>query len=159
MQSMTLFRISLIAAIGATLIGGGAPVAQEVAKRPEPGTLAATSGGNDWTVVTMAPDGALGVATAPTAGQAIAQAIRNCNAMSREKIGCGAQSRGVRAGWILAIRCGARNIIAAEGSLGDAERAAVSREVELRQLYAPDLPPCRRVLTVDPQGGVAIAGS
>jgi hypothetical protein len=57
------------------------------------------------------------------------------------------------------MRCGARNIIAAEASLSDAERAAADREAELRHVYVPDLPPCRRLLTVDPQGGIGITGS
>jgi hypothetical protein len=107
----------------------------------------------------MAPDGSLGMAGAATAGRAIAQAIRNCKTMSRNDIGCGAQSRAVRASWILAMRCSSTNIIAAEALLSDAERAAADREAELRRRYAPNLPQCRRVLTVDPQGGVGMTGA
>jgi len=150
MRTTTWFRTRFIAAIGATLIAAGAPLAQETTNAFQP-RLA-----GDWTVVTMAPAGSLGVATAATAGQAIAQAIRSCKTMSRQSIGCGAESRAVRAGWIVAMRCGTRNIIAAEALLSDAERAAADREAEMRRLYAPDLPPCRRVLTVDPQGGVGM---
>jgi hypothetical protein len=79
--------------------------------------------------------------------------------MSQASIGCGAVSRFVRAGWIVAMRCGTRNIIAAAALLSDAERIAAEREAEIRRLYAPDLPPCRRVLTVDPQGAVGMMGS
>lgn len=79
--------------------------------------------------------------------------------MSRADIGCGAQSKAVRSGWIVAVRCGTTNIITAEALIGEAERAAADREAELRRLYARDLPPCRRVLTIDPQGGIGMAGS
>jgi hypothetical protein len=106
----------------------------------------------DWTVVTMAPDGAWGSATESSVGQALAKAIANCTAMSGTKIGCGAQFRAIQAGWIVATRCGDRNIVVAERRLADAERAAREREADLREHYAPDLPPCRRVLTVNPRG-------
>jgi hypothetical protein len=108
---------------------------------------------DDWTVVTMAPDGSWGSATEPSVGQALAKAIGNCKAMSGTKIGCGAQFRAIQVGWIVAARCGA------ERRLADAERAAREREADLRQHYAPDLPPCRRVLTVNPRGGVMVATS
>jgi hypothetical protein len=111
----------------------------------------------DWTVVTLAPDGAWGSATESSLGQALAKAIGNCKAMSGTKIGCGAQFRAIQAGWIVATRCGDRNIVVAERRRADAERAARKRETDLRQLYAPDLPPCRRVLTVDPRGGATVA--
>lgn len=157
MRPTSLLRITLLAVIGATLIGSGAPLAQEMLNGPQPIGPAPVE--RDWTVVTMAPDGSVGVVTAATAGQAIAQAIHNCRAMSREGIGCGAQSKAVRAGWILAMRCGTTNIIAAGALLSDAERVAADREAELRRLYAPNLPPCRRVLTVDPEGGIGMKGS
>ena len=114
---------------------------------------------DDWTVVTMAPDGAWGSATEPSMGQALAKAIGSCKAMSGSKIGCGAQSRAIQAGWIVATRCGDTNIIVAERRLAHAERAARERETDLREHYAPNLPPCRRVLTVNPRGGVMVATS
>jgi hypothetical protein len=114
---------------------------------------------DDWTVVTMAPDGAWGSATEPSVGQALARAFANCKAMSGMKLGCGAQSRAIQAGWIVAARCGDRNIVVAERRLADAERAARERETDLREHYAPDMPPCRRVLTVDPRGRVMVATS
>jgi hypothetical protein len=114
---------------------------------------------DDWTVVTMAPDGAWGSATEPSVGQALARAIANCKAMSGMKLGCGAQSRAIQAGWIVAARCGDRNIVVTERRLADAERAARERETDLREHYAPDMPPCRRVLTVDPRGRVMVATS
>jgi hypothetical protein len=111
----------------------------------------------DWTVVTIAPDGAWGSATELSVGEALAKAIANCKAMSGAKIGCGYQSRAIQGGWILATRCGDRNILVAERRLADAERAARERETDLREHYAPDLPRCRRVLTVNPHGGVIVA--
>jgi hypothetical protein len=114
---------------------------------------------DDWTVVTIAPDGSWGSATELSVGQALARAIDNCKSMSGPKIGCGAQSRAIQGGWILATRCGDRNIIVAERWLADAEQALRRRETELRQVYAPDMPPCRRVLTVNPRGGVMVATS
>ena len=157
MPPISLLRASLTATIA--VIGTGALSAQEAARRPESSAIAPATRGGDWTVVTAAPDGTLGVAVAATTGEAISQAIRNCTAISRKRIGCGAQSRAVRAGWILAVRCGASNIIVAEPLLRDAERMAADREAELRRFYASDLPPCRRVLTVDPQGGIGMTGS
>jgi hypothetical protein len=156
MQSIAFLRASLIASLG--VIGTGALTAQETARSLDAGTPASRNG--DWTVVTAAPDGTLGVATAAAPGEAIAaQAIRNCTAISGRSIGCGAQSRAVRGGWIPAIRCGDSNIVVAEPLLRDAERLAADREAELRGFYASDLPPCRRVLTVDPQGGIGMTGS
>jgi hypothetical protein len=114
---------------------------------------------DDWTVFTMAPDGAWGSATEPSVGQALARAIGNCKAMSGREIGCGAQSRAFKGGWILATRCGDTNILVAERRLADAEWAARERETDLREHYARDLPPCRRVLTINPRGGVMVAKS
>jgi len=105
-----------------------------------------------WTVLTMAPNGSWGTATSPSTNRAIADAIANCKAMSRSEIGCGATSTTIAAGWSLGIRCGRENIIAAAKTLADAEQAAVNREHELRRLYVPDMPSCRRVVTVDAQG-------
>ena len=114
---------------------------------------------DDWTVVTMAPGGSWGSATEPSSGQALAKAIGNCKAMSGREIGCGAQSRAFKGGWILAIRCGDTNILVAERRLADAEQAAHERETDLREYYARDLPPCRRVLTANPRGGVMVTKS
>lgn len=153
---MSPFRASLVVSLG--VIGTGTLSAQETAKGLESGPIAPASQSGDWTVVTAAPDGRLGVAVAGTAAEAIAQAIRNCTAISGKTIGCGAQSKAVRAGWILAIRCGASSIIVAEPLLRDAQRMAADREAELRRFYAADLPPCRCVLTVDPRGGIGMPG-
>jgi hypothetical protein len=146
MRIATLCGIWLAAIVWAILAGvTTVPFALPVAH-------ATASQEGNWTVVAMAPDGAWGLATEPSVGQAIAEAIRRCKAMSRAEIGCGAQLRVIRAGWIVAYRCGDENIIAAERSLADAEQAARKREIKLRVSYVRDLPSRRHVLTVDPSG-------
>jgi hypothetical protein len=145
--------ILLIAAMGAAVIGSDPLLAQAIASRPGSDAFAATQTG-DWTVVTMAPDGSWGVAASTTFGEALAGAISDCKAVSSGQIGCGAQTRAVRSGWIVALRCGDSNIVAAERELADAERAALNREAELRNLHSRNLPPCMWVLTVGPHGAV-----
>lgn len=107
---------------------------------------------HDFTVLTMAPDGAWGTATDPRINRAIFLAIGNCKAMSEMVLGCGAYMTTVRGGWSLGIRCGRENIIVADRNLAEAEQRARRREAELRERYVPDMPPCARVVTVDPNG-------
>ena len=111
---------------------------------------------DNWTVLTMAPDGSWGVATNISSNRAITRAIADCKMMSQAKIGCGAQFTTIRAGWSLGIRCGDENIMAAGKTLAVAEKAAIKREVELRQIYLRDMPSCIRVVTIDPQGAAVI---
>src|SRR4051794_26687540 len=107
-----------------------------------------------WTVLTLASDGAWGTATDFFMGRAIAFAIRNCKAVSDRPIGCGARLTATRAGWSVAMLCGTTPIIAARKQLADTERAVADRETELRQVYLRDMPPCARVATVDPNGAI-----
>jgi hypothetical protein len=107
---------------------------------------------DDWTVLTMAPDGSWGVATDEWISSAIARAVAACKKMSQAELGCGAAFKAVQAGWSLGIRCGEENIIVAEMTLGSAEQAAINRETYLRQSYVPHMPLCKRVVTVDPRG-------
>jgi len=109
---------------------------------------------DEWTVLTMAPDGSWGVATEPFMNRAIAEAIRMCRGMSGQQLGCGAVLTSVQAGWSLGIRCGEENILAADQYLENAERIARERELELRYVHAAQLGMCRRVVTVNPQGRV-----
>src|SRR5262249_47309480 len=123
-------------------------------------SVAAVSAGasdDSWTVVTMAPDAAWGAGTDAAANQAIARALSACKTRSRAEIGCGAYSTAIRSGWSLGIRCGRSNIVVSANDLADAERAAGERERVLRQSYVPDMPPCRRVVTIDPRGAVVVA--
>jgi hypothetical protein len=110
---------------------------------------------DEWTVLTMAPDGSWGVATDLFVNRAIAEAIRMCRAMSSKQLGCGAVLTSVQAGWSLGIRCGDENILAADRYLENAESIARERELVLRyDEEKPDLAPCRRVVTVNPEGRV-----
>lgn len=109
---------------------------------------------DELTVVTLARDGSWGVATAGSQGQAIAAAIRDCRAMAGAPSDCGAQFATARGGWVIANLCGGHKIMATAETRDGAEQAALVREMDLKRLYVPDLPPCRRVLTVDPRGAV-----
>lgn len=149
----------LAAAILAAVICVSPLSGEEVSGRLALGAPAATMQDGDWTVVTMAPDGSWGVASHVAVGSALAKAIWNCKVMSKDKIGCGAQSRAVRAGWIVGLRCGRTNIIEVGRLLSEAERSARNREVELKQVYAPDMPACRRVLAAGPGGAIATTTS
>jgi len=108
----------------------------------------------DLTVVVIAPDGTWGVATDPITGRAIANAMAECKNKYQSKIGCGSQMTFVHGGWSIGKRCGNRSIFVAEESLANAEQAAINRETELRNVYAPDMSPCVRVMSVDPNGNV-----
>jgi|SRR5215471_5417111 len=111
----------------------------------------------DWTVVTMASNGSWGVGIDYPLAGAIAAAIRECRAMSSGENDCGAAIATSRGGWIIGLRCGDHRILATGDDLTDAEATALNREIDLKQLYVPDLPACQRVLTVDPRGAVTTA--
>ena len=70
---------------------------------------------------------------------------------------CGAEFAATRGGWVIGLRCDDYRILVAGKELKDAETAAINREIDLKQLYVPDLPACHRVLTVDPRGAVTTA--
>jgi hypothetical protein len=106
------------------------------------------------TVLVMAPNGSWGAATGDSIGAATAAAIAQCKRMYRKAVGCGAYSTTIRAGWSLAIRCGDETIMAAERTLIEAEQATIDRELVLRRLYRPDLPPCVRLVSIDPSGAI-----
>jgi hypothetical protein len=155
---MAWLRAGLIAAIAAMAASTAGVVAQEPAERMHSGAVGAARRGGDWTAVAMAPDGTLGVSTATTAGRALIEAIRNCRAISQQKIGCGSQSRTVQGSWILAARCGTDNVITAGPLRIAVDQMAAAWEAELRRRYVPDPPPCRRILIIDPHGGIGMAG-
>jgi hypothetical protein len=106
------------------------------------------------TVLTLARDGAWGTATETSTSQAIAFAIRDCKTKSRRLLGCGAMFTTIRSGWSVAVLCGDETIVAAATQLADAEQMAHRREIELRETYRRDMPPCERVATVNPNGMV-----
>ena len=119
--------------------------------------IAAEDWERDWTVVTMARNGSWGVGIDYPIAGAIAAAIRECRAMSSGGNDCGAAYAASRGGWIIGLRCGEHSILATGEDLKDAEATALNREIDLKQLYVPDLTACQRVLTVDPRGAVTTA--
>jgi hypothetical protein len=108
---------------------------------------------HDWTVLTVARDGTWGVGTGSTQSQAIADAIGFCRAVARSS-DCGAQFVATRGGWLIANICGDHKVISSGSSLVDAELEGLNREISLQLLYVRDLPPCNRVVTVDPSGSI-----
>jgi hypothetical protein len=110
----------------------------------------------EWTVVTMARDGSWGVANDASMSRAISAAIRDCRAMSAGQNDCGAEFTTIRKGWTLALFCGDERILAAAKGREEAE-SSVELRIKLKRAYLPDLPPCRRVLSVDPSGAVVVA--
>jgi len=54
---------------------------------------------DDWTVLTMAPDGLWGAATCFSINRAIAFAIANCKIAYQREIGCGAFFTSIQAGY------------------------------------------------------------
>lgn len=140
-------------ALALTLGAFGSALAQSASPQP----AAIEEWAYDFTVLTMAPDGAWGTATDPRINRAIFLAISNCKAMSETALGCGAYQTTIRGGWSLGIRCGHENILTTDRNLADAEQRARKREAELREHYVADMPPCVRVVTVDPNGAVVVA--
>jgi hypothetical protein len=137
-------------ALALTLGALAAALAQFASAQPD-----ATEGwAHDFTVLTMASDGAWGTATDPRINRAIF--LENCKAMSGANIGCGAYMTSVRGGWSLGIRCGRENIIIADRDLAQAEDRARVREADLREHYVPEMPPCARVVIIDPNGAIVL---
>jgi hypothetical protein len=106
---------------------------------------------DDWTVLTMARDGAWGVACQGSQWQAMAEAIRFCRSMAgaSRASDCGASFATTRGGWIVANLCGYYKVLATGATLDEAETEALNREISLQQQFVPDLPPCRRMVTID----------
>jgi hypothetical protein len=111
----------------------------------------------DWTVATIARDGSWGVGIDRHMAAANAAAIRECRAMSIGGSDCGAELAAIGDGWIVGLRCGDHRILVTGRNLKDAELTLLNREIDLKQIYVPDLPACRRVLTIDPRGAVTTA--
>jgi hypothetical protein len=97
-----------------------------------------------------------GVGTHRHLAKAIAAAVRGCKAKAVSKSNCGSELIATRGDWIVGVRCGDYNILASGIDLKAAEMSALYREIDLKEIYAPNLSPCRRVLTVDPMGGVTV---
>lgn len=119
------------------------------------GAVPCMASDHEWTVVTLTRTGSWGVASNNVQSQAIAEAIRRCRAMTGPSDDCGAQLMAAKGGWIVANRCGDHTLIATGSSLIDAEQEALNREISLQLFYVSDLPPCKRVVTIDPSGAIA----
>jgi hypothetical protein len=154
MSEQAVRAIACALALTASAIGPS--LAQTNATGNDPTTVGAAGIGFSTasTALTMAPDGSWGAATDASVGAAIAAAIAACRKMYQRDIGCGAHFTVMRAGWSLGIRCGNENIIVAAKTLVQAEQAAIDRETELRRDYVPDMPPCVRVVSIDPSGAI-----
>jgi hypothetical protein len=158
-MSSHMFRtVACVVALNAGALG--ASLAQTNSPRPHlaPVSASATYRADfetaPSTVLTMAPNGSWGAATDDSISAAIAAAIAQCKGRQQKGIGCGARFTTIRGGWSLGVRCGSENIVVAEKTLVEAEQAAIDREIELRRLYVPDMPPCVRVVSVDPSGAI-----
>jgi hypothetical protein len=114
------------------------------------GIPACVAGDDDWSVLTMARDGSWGVACRSSQPEAIAEAIRFCRGLAGgASSDCGAQIAATRGGWMIGNLCGDHRIMATGSTLMEAEREALNREISLQLSYVPDLPSCRRVVTID----------
>ena len=121
------------------------------------GTPASALDLDKLTVVTLARDGSWGVATAGSTGEAIAMAVGACRAMAGAPTDCGALLTTTRGKWVIAKLCGDHQVIVGASTLEEAEATAHEREIQTRRAYVPDLPTCRRILTVAPDGGLVAA--
>ena len=124
-----------------------------------PSALAQVGPDPEWTVLTVAHNGAWGVSTARSQGEAIAGALRQCQARSPDPADCGAELVAYKVGWALAILCGDRRVVVSAGNLDEAEQAGFERIAALKLACPTGLPPCRRLLTVDPAGVVTTANA
>ncbi|MET0650876.1 MAG: hypothetical protein ABWY63_00060 [Hyphomicrobiaceae bacterium] len=115
------------------------------------GCPAGMAADDDWTVLTMAQDGSWGVACDGAQWRAMAEAMRFCRSMAGATgaSDCGANFAATKGGWIVANLCGDYKVLATGATLGDAETEVLNREISLQLQFVPDLPPCRRVVTVD----------
>ena len=113
------------------------------------GIPAGVAADDDWTVLTMAQDGSWGVACDGAQWRAMAEAMRFCRSMAGASgaSDCGANFAATRGGWIVANLCGDYKVLATGPTLSEAE--ALNREISLQLQFVPDLPTCRRVVTVD----------
>jgi hypothetical protein len=115
------------------------------------GSPAAVAADDDWTVLTMARDGSWGTGSEASQWRAMDEAIRFCRAMAGTSgaSDCGASFAATKGGWIVANLCGDYKVLATGVTLNEAETEALNREISLQLQFVPDLPQCRRVVTID----------
>lgn len=109
---------------------------------------------SEWTVVTLALDGSWGTGTADSQSAAIASALRKCNAMAGAVNDCGAEFTAIKSGWTIGFLCGEHRVLAAATDHFAAEQQAEDRKRYLATHYGTGFPPCRHIVTIDPDGFV-----
>jgi hypothetical protein len=103
-------------------------------------------------VLTMSHDGSWGTDMQLSLDDALQNAIARCKKMHGLKLGCGGYVISIENGWLLGTRCGTRSILSSGMTRVEAEQDADRREKNMRRDYVPNLPTCRRVVSVDPAG-------
>ena len=122
-----------------------------------PSALAQAGSDPEWTVLTVAHSGAWGLSTARSQGEAIAGALSQCQSRSADPGDCGSEFVAYKVGWAVAILCGDHRVMVSADDLDAAEAAACERIAALKLSWPSGLPPCRRLLTVDPAGVITTA--
>ncbi len=106
-----------------------------------------------WVALTVSGDGVWGIGTQHHKHAARVAAIRDCifKAAGRTQ-DCGERVAMIKAGWLLAVACGAHTFVVAERSLAQAHVARRYRETEMRFVRRLKMPTCRTLVTLNPQG-------
>lgn len=153
MQRLNLARIARFSAIGLFSLGAA--------------SVDAVAGDADWmmydvTVLTVASNGAWGTATREHTSAAIAAAIVDCRQRAAG-IGitgsdCGARQVYARNGWLLAYACGERMFAVSGRTLPEAHAVAGAQEINWRKMHRLDIPACRLVVTIGPDGKPEVSG-
>ena len=116
--------------------------------------LTAAADENNWIVLTVARNGDWGIASARTQGEAIADAVLRCHAMTADESDCGAELVAFRSGSGLALLCGDHRVIVTANNSEEADSAAVVRLLVLRELYGSGFPACQHLLRIDSSGAL-----
>lgn len=98
-----------------------------------------------WIAVAVSTS-AWGTAASPNLSAAIAGAVHDCKSRSPLISDCGAEIKTIKAGYILASRCGRYRILVSGDSLEGAEDAHAHRILQLRYISNAALGPCTRIL-------------
>jgi hypothetical protein len=110
-------------------------------------------------VLTMSHEGSWGADTQVSLDGALQMAIARCKQMRGLKLECGGQVISIEQGWLLGSRCGTRSILSSGSTRTEAEADADRRANIMRRDFVPDLPACRYVVSVDPDGVIDGAAS
>jgi hypothetical protein len=145
MTNSMLGSIVACAAAFTTVLNGGAAFA------------AGDDWEKDWTALTVSSNGAWGTHTSPNRIEAMIGAMAQCR--DRAGVagsGCGSHIATVRAGWSLAYACGSETFIVTGTTLAEARRAAINREIELREVErVEEIALCSHLVAIGPDGELA----